>query len=55
MPSLIEVAQRRNIHIHNHGKVNRQCLALVDRALAAQFKAEDGKTLRLKRVSVGRN
>lgn len=47
MSSLVEVAQRRNIYVHNYGKVNRQYLASVDQALATQYQAETGKKLQL--------
>jgi hypothetical protein len=47
MLSLVEIAQRRNIYVHNHGKVNRQYLASVDQSLATQYKAEEGKLLSL--------
>lgn len=47
VPLLIEVSQRRNIHVHNHGKVNRQYLTAVSRDLVERFKATDGKTLEL--------
>ncbi len=47
---LVEVAQRRNIYVHNQGKVNRQYLASVDPSLVLQFKAEDSKQLPLSRA-----
>jgi hypothetical protein len=45
MPALVEISQRRNIYVHNHGKVNHQYLASVDQSLATRYKAEEGKVL----------
>lgn len=43
MSSIVEIAQRRNIYVHNDGKVNRQYLAFVDQSLATKYMAEEGK------------
>jgi hypothetical protein len=47
IPAVIEIGQRRNIHVHNHGQVNRQYLNTVDPSLVGQYSAEDGKLLQL--------
>jgi hypothetical protein len=44
--AIVEVDQRRNLIVHNRGRVNKQYLARVRPELAAKYGAKDGDELR---------
>jgi hypothetical protein len=47
LPRLTEISQRRNIYVHNRGKVNRQYLNGVSQELTKEYGATDGEVLAL--------